>query len=355
MATCYYPNSDGSGQGTTNGNVNYRIMVTTSIVSSSARTVKLTAVLQFRNTANWSGTYYSNNIPWEYELTVGSTTVGTGSTWSMTDIREWTTLLTAEATVTAVSDGSVTFNVGAKSLGTPTPGRITTLDIEDTIESVLPVATTTYNITFYPDGGRYKSSYDTVWRTSSKTYTVAKGATIANVQAEKTGYKNIAWRTAANGGGTKILDNGGSLTNIQASWNLYPQWQISSYYVYYMINSEATESWLSNSVNYNGTVTITSSTPTKDGYTFLGWNTKKDGTGSWYYKNNTFSMPANDIYLYAIWYIEPDSTILNEPSLKQIKVKNNSQWVPIYESWVKDNGQWITLNDYYCKKNGNWE
>lgn len=52
MATCYYPNSDGSGQATSNSNVRYRIMVTTSIVSSSARTVKLTAVLQFKNTAN---------------------------------------------------------------------------------------------------------------------------------------------------------------------------------------------------------------------------------------------------------------------------------------------------------------
>ena len=62
MATYYYPYSDGSGGSTSNSNVRYRIKVDTTIVSSSARTVKITAALQFRNIANWTGTYYSKNI-----------------------------------------------------------------------------------------------------------------------------------------------------------------------------------------------------------------------------------------------------------------------------------------------------
>ncbi|OUO63005.1 InlB B-repeat-containing protein, partial [Collinsella sp. An268] len=44
-------------------------------------------------------------------------------------------------------------------------------------------------------------------------------------------------------------------------------------------------------------------TPTRAGYTFLGWGTDKDATTPEYTKDgtNTFVMPSNDVTLYAIW------------------------------------------------------
>jgi uncharacterized repeat protein (TIGR02543 family) len=39
----------------------------------------------------------------------------------------------------------------------------------------------------------------------------------------------------------------------------------------------------------------------KNGFTFAGWNTTADGTGTGYYGGDTFDMPAEDVTLYAQW------------------------------------------------------
>ena len=366
MATYYYPYSDGSGGSTSNSNVRYRIKVDTTIVSSSARTVKITAALQFKNTANWTGTYYSKNIQKEYVVGIGSASTGTGSTWSMTNITSWTTLISVENTVTATSNGNITFNVWAESIGNPTPGRIDSADFTDTVASGLPSVTTTYNITLDPDGGWFTSSYDTVHRTSAKTYVIARGASILDVIAGKTGYINTEWRTAKNGGGTKILDEGGDLINIGQNWTLYPHWAVDQFTIHYMMSYES--EWFSQSFDYNTSALITASIPTRNGYNFLGWNTKMNGTGISYTAGDSFPMPAQDIYLYAMWQVEPVTTPTELPTLKQMKIKkkkdsNSSviEWEPIYALWVKTkNGsvdEWkiVPIINFFIKKNGNWE
>src|SRR5699024_7118331 len=41
----------------------------------------------------------------------------------------------------------------------------------------------------------------------------------------------------------------------------------------------------------NTVVTVSPLTPQRnDGYEFVGWNTERDGTGTWYYQNNTFTI-----------------------------------------------------------------
>lgn len=39
----------------------------------------------------------------------------------------------------------------------------------------------------------------------------------------------------------------------------------------------------------------------RDGYIFVSWNTKADGTGNSYAPGDTFRMPSSDVYLYAQW------------------------------------------------------
>ena len=47
-------------------------------------------------------------------------------------------------------------------------------------------------------------------------------------------------------------------------------------------------------------ITLSSSTPTRTGYTFAGWNTKADGSGTNYAKDANYSVDA-DVTLYAKW------------------------------------------------------
>ncbi len=47
----------------------------------------------------------------------------------------------------------------------------------------------------------------------------------------------------------------------------------------------------------------------RDGYVFLGWNTKADGTGEDYAPGAVYTMPAQDVHLYARWGTAESSSI----------------------------------------------
>lgn len=348
MATFYYPEEDGGN--TSNSNVNYRIKVDTSIVSSSARTVKLTASLQFKNTQGYTGTYYSQNIQWEYSLGIGNTEVGSSSTWSMSNITSWTTLISTSETVSAQADGSVSFSTWAESTGYPTPGRISGAEYTDTVASGLPQQTTTYNFILNPASGEFSCSFDPTWRSTRQTYVLASGSTVTNVLAKRTGYTcTDGWYTAASGG-TKVLDNGGSLIGIARNWELYPHWTINSYSIKYYNDDTL---FYEESKNYNSTVSIISSVPVKEGYTFLRWNTSSSGLGTNYQDGDTFILGAEEVHLYAIWKM--NETIVERNKSKNVEIKNSNNWISHDILWIKYNGEWNLIKDIFIKKDGNWE
>jgi len=55
-------------------------------------------------------------------------------------------------------------------------------------------------------------------------------------------------------------------------------------------------------VQYNTVVTLPAE-PTRNGYAFLHWNTEIDGSGTSYNSGQSFTMPASNVTLYAIWSI----------------------------------------------------
>ena len=60
-------------------------------------------------------------------------------------------------------------------------------------------------------------------------------------------------------------------------------------------------------------ITLSSSTPTRTGYTFAGWNTKQNGTGTTYAKGATYSTNA-DVTLYAKWTANTYTVTFNKQS-----------------------------------------
>ena len=113
----------------------------------------------------------------------------------------------------------------------------------------------------------------------------------------------LAWLTieSHNGG-----NGGGSVVVIPTS----------SYTITYYKNdgtadvftSDVTESVTASSKSF----TVTSSVPTREGYTFMGWNTAADGTGTSYTAGAKYSIMGN-LSLYAIWEPEtnPDDLVGN--------------------------------------------
>ena len=99
---------------------------------------------------------------------------------------------------------------------------------------------------------------------------------------------------------------------------------------------------------YGATVTLRAELPTKNGYTFVKWNTKADGTGISYSAGGTYSANS-DVTLYAQWNSNPTTYTVSYNA-------NGGSGVP--SNQTKYYGQTLTLSSQKPIKNGynfvNW-
>ena len=120
----------------------------------------------------------------------------------------------------------------------------------------------------------------------------------------KTGYTFAGWSTAANGSGTNYAA-GATFTMESANVTLYAKWT-PTYTVIYNGNGNTggTPPVDGNSPYVSGaTVTVLGNTGnlSKTGYTFAGWNTAANGSGTNYAAEATFTMESANVMLYAKW------------------------------------------------------
>lgn len=110
-----------------------------------------------------------------------------------------------------------------------------------------------------------------------------------------TGYSFVRWNTKADNTGTGYA--GGASYTANAALSLYAIWNHS---VTYNANggsgAPSTQSALATSA-----ITLSSSTPTRTGYSFRNWNTKADGTGTTYNASGSLAASAASVTLYAQW------------------------------------------------------
>ena len=123
----------------------------------------------------------------------------------------------------------------------------------------------------------------------------------------RTGYTFSGWNTASDGSGTPYVAD--DSFSISSNTTLYAQWTINTYTVTYEGNgSDGGDAPIddSNPYDYDATVTVlgNSGSLTRTDYSFLGWNTVNDGSGTDYVADNTFTI-AGDVTLYANWNNTP--------------------------------------------------
>lgn len=123
-----------------------------------------------------------------------------------------------------------------------------------------------------------------------------------------TGWTFQNWNTKADGSGTSYTDKQ-SVTNLTATngatVTLYAQWKANTYTVKYDGNGSTGGSTASSNHTYDTAKALTANGFTKTGYTFKGWNTKADGSGTVYTDKasvkNLSSTNGATITLYAQW------------------------------------------------------
>jgi uncharacterized protein (TIGR02145 family)/uncharacterized repeat protein (TIGR02543 family) len=125
----------------------------------------------------------------------------------------------------------------------------------------------------------------------------------------KTGFTFAGWNTAADGSGTSHA--GGETFNIgNANVTLYANWTQNPTYTVTYNGSGSTSGGVptdANAYEQGASVTVKANTGNlaKTGFTFTGWNTAADGTGTSYAAAATFTMGAANVTLYAKWTQSP--------------------------------------------------
>jgi uncharacterized repeat protein (TIGR02543 family) len=117
----------------------------------------------------------------------------------------------------------------------------------------------------------------------------------------KTGLVFGGWNTAATGNGTTYQP--GDTIAMAADTTLYALWQ-TTFKVTYDANSgvgEAPQDSAAYATGAEVTVKANSGGLSRSGYTFSGWNTASDRSGTSYQPGEKFSMGSGDVVLYAKW------------------------------------------------------
>ena len=121
--------------------------------------------------------------------------------------------------------------------------------------------------------------------------------TITSPIIKKAGYNVVGWNTDSNAMTSTWSQN--TSKNINKSETYFPIVKLKTYTIKY--NANGGSGAPSNQVKeHNKNITLSTSKPTRTGYTFVNWNTSSAGNGTSYSTGATYS-GNSDITMYAQW------------------------------------------------------
>ncbi len=162
-----------------------------------------------------------------------------------------------------------------------------------------------YKVSYVLNSGKNNSSNPTYYMASEE---------ITLKSATRTGYTFAGWykESVFTNKITKISK--GSTGNV----TLYAKWTANTYKIAFNGNGSTSGSMATKSVTYGKSFTLPSNAFARTGYTFNGWNTKKDGSGTNYANgasvSNLTATNGATVTLYAKWKAIPKPTITTQPT-----------------------------------------
>ena len=154
----------------------------------------------------------------------------------------------------------------------------------------------TYIVRYYANGGSGEAldyqrvTYDKDFVLRENTFT-------------RTGYSAAGWNTALDGTGITYA-SGQTVQNLTtaSAISLFAKWKANKYTVVFDANG-GTGTMVDQTMTYNASAALRANTYTRAGYTFMGWNTTPDGSGTAYTNGRTVKNLATQgtVTLYAQW------------------------------------------------------
>lgn len=135
---------------------------------------------------------------------------------------------------------------------------------------------------------------------SSQTVTEGQSTKLKTNTFIKTGYYFTGWNTKTDGSGTSYSD--GAYATFYSNTTLYAQWQKYADPVITFNKNDGSGTTATQTVPYGESATLNANSFTRTGYTFTGWNTKADGSGTAYGDGASIS-PSSNVTLYAQWQL----------------------------------------------------
>ena len=138
---------------------------------------------------------------------------------------------------------------------------------------------------------------------SDQTKTYGVSLTLSSTKPTRSGYTFLGWATSSTATNATYQPGGSFTTN--ATTTLYAVWKANTYTISY--NANGGSGAPSSQTKIHGVSLILSSTkPTRTGYTFLGWSTSSTASGASYYPGGSFTANTNTV-LFAVWKKNYDS------------------------------------------------
>ena len=174
----------------------------------------------------------------------------------------------------------------------------------------------------------------------------------------KEGYSFTGWNTNSDGTGTSYTD-GQSVTNLttenNGTVNLYAEWEANKYKVKFNSN-EGTGTMSDQQFTYDTAQNLIANTFTRTGYTFAGWNTAADRSGTSYINEQEVSnLTAENngiVNLYAQWTPHEYDVVFNGNRLpaeyQEVEyIKSSSDGGQYIDTGISGNNDNLIINIKY--------
>ena len=160
---------------------------------------------------------------------------------------------------------------------------------KQTRTEVIPALPITYTVSYDANGGSGAPA--------SQTKTKDVALTLSSTKPTRTGYKFLGWAASKTATSAQYQPGGSYTAN--AAVTLYAVWKENDYKVSYDANG-GTGAPAAQTKTHGTALTLSSTKPTRTGYTFLGWAASKTATSAQYQPGGSYTANAA-VTLYAVW------------------------------------------------------
>ena len=163
--------------------------------------------------------------------------------------------------------------------------------------SSVGISDVVYTITYDANGGSGAPS--------AQSYAYASSGTtnLSSVQPSRTGYTFLGWSIDKNATSASYSAGQAWKLSNASNYTLYAVWKLNTYTVSFDANG-GTGAPSSQTKTYGVTLKLSSTLPTRTGYTFKGWSLNKSATSATWSAGGDYTVNASNT-LYAVWQLVP--------------------------------------------------